>query len=98
MNVAGGAITATDRNSGDTLTYSLASSGDHGSFEIDSSTGQISTKTGVTHNFNFEAATNSYSVTVNVSDSKDADGDADTVIDDTIAVTIDLTNVDEPGR
>ena len=97
VNVVGGVITATDRNSGDTLTYSLASSGDHGSFEIDSSTGQISTKTGVTHNFNFEAATNSYSVTVEVSDSKDADGVADTVVDDTIAVTIDLTNVDEAG-
>ena len=97
VNVAGGVITATDRNSGDTLTYSLASSGDHGSFEIDSSTGQLKTKAGVTHDFNFEAATNSYSVTVEVSDSKDADGNADTVVDDTIAVTIDLTNVDEAG-
>ena len=36
-------------------------------------------------------------MTVNVSDSKDMAGDADTVIDDTIAVTIDLTNVDEAG-
>ena len=36
-------------------------------------------------------------MTVNVSDSKDVAGDADTVIDDTIAVTIDLTNVDEAG-
>ena len=97
VNVVGGVITATDRNSGDTLTYSLASSGDHGSFEIDSSTGQLKTKTGVTHNFNFEAATNSYSVTVEVSDSKDADGVADTVVDDTIAVTIDLTNEDDAG-
>ena len=97
VNVAGGAITATDRNSGDTLTYSLASSGDHASFEIDSSTGQLKTKTGVTHSFDFESATKSYSVTVNVSDSKDAAGDADTVIDDTIAVTINLTNVDEAG-
>ena len=97
VNVVGGAITATDRNSGDTLTYSLASSGDHTSFEIDSSTGQLKTKTGVTHNFNFEAATNSYSVTVEVSDSKDADGVADTVVDDTIDVTINLTNVDEAG-
>ena len=96
VDVAGGAVTATDRNSGDTLTYSLTGT-DAGSFEIDSSSGQISTKTGVTHNFNFEAATNSYSVTVEVSDSKDADGVADTVVDDTIAVTIDLTNVDETG-
>ena len=94
MDVVGGVITATDSDSGDTLTYSLASSGDHGSFEIDSN-GQISTKTGVTHNFNFEASKNSYSVTVNVRDSKDAAGNDDTATDDTIAVTIDLTNVND---
>ena len=91
--VVGGTVTATDDDS-DTLTYSLTGT-DAASFEIDSSTGQISTKTGVTHNFNFEAAKNSYSVTVNVSDSKDDAGDADTAVDDTIAVTIDLTNVNE---
>ena len=96
VDVVGGAITATDSDSSDTLTYSLTGT-DAGSFEIDSSSGQISTKTGVTHSFDFESATKSYSVTVNVSDSKDAAGDADTVIDDTIAVTINLTNVDEDG-
>ena len=95
VNVVGGVITATDSDSGDTLTYSLTGT-DAGTFEIDSN-GQIKTKTGVTHTFNFEAATNSYSVTVNVSDSKDVAGVADTVIDDTIAVTINLTNVDEAG-
>ena len=96
VDVVGGVITATDSDSGDTLTYSLTGT-DAGSFEIDSSSGQISTKTGVTHSFDFESATKSYSVTVEVSDSKDAAGDADTVIDDTIAVTINLTNVDEDG-
>ena len=95
VNVVGGVITATDSDIGDTLTYSLTGT-DAGTFEIDSN-GQIKTKTGVTHTFNFEAATNSYSVTVNVSDSKDVAGDADTVIDDTIAVTINLTNEDEAG-
>ena len=94
VTITGGVVAATDADSGDTLTYSLASSGDHGSFEIDSN-GQISTKTGVTHNFNFEASKNSYSVTVNVRDSKDAAGNADTATDDTIAVTIDLTNVND---
>ena len=94
VDVVGGTITATDSDSGDTLTYSLTGT-DAGSFEIDSN-GQIATKSGVTtHDFNFEATKNSYSVTVNVSDSKDADGNADTVIDDTIAVTINLTNVNE---
>ena len=93
VNVVGGVITATDSDSGDTLTYSLTGT-DAGKFEIDSS-GQVTTKTGVTHNFNFEAAKKSYSVTVNVHDGKDAAGGADTTVDDTIAVTIDLTNVNE---
>ena len=92
MNVVGGVITATDGDS-DTLTYSLTGT-DAGSFEIDSN-GQLKTKSGVTHNFNFEATKKSYSVTVNVRDSKDAAGNADTATDDTIAVTIDLTNVNE---
>ena len=93
VDVTGGTVTATDGDS-DTLTYSLTGT-DAASFEIDSSSGQISTKTGVTHSFNFEASKNSYSVTVNVRDSKDAAGNADTAVDDTIAVTIDLTNVNE---
>ena len=93
VNVVGGVITATDSDSGDTLTYSLTGT-DAGSFEIDSN-GQIKTKTGVTHNFNFEATKKSFSVTVNVRDSKDTAGGADTVVDDTITVTINLTNVNE---
>ena len=94
VNVVGGTITATDSDSGDTLTYSLTGT-DAGSFEINAS-GQIQTKTGVNHNFNFEATKNSYSVTVQVRDSKDAAGNANTSVDDTIAVTINLTNVNEP--
>ena len=90
--VVGGVITATDGDS-DTLTYSLSGT-DAARFEIDSD-GQIKVKTGSTHTFNFEATKKSYSVTVNVRDSKDAAGNADTVIDDTIAVTINLTNVNE---
>ncbi len=92
VNVVGGAITATDGDN-DTLTYSLTGT-DAARFEIDSD-GQIKVKTGSTHTFNFESSKNSYSVTVNVRDSKDAAGNADIVIDDTIAVTIDLTNVNE---
>ena len=90
--VVGGVVAATDGDS-DTLTYSLTGT-DAARFEIDSS-GQIKVKTGSTHTFNFEAAKKSYSVTVNVRDSKDAAGNADTVTDDTIAVTINLTNVNE---
>ncbi len=94
VNVVGGAVAATDSDSGDTLTYSLTGT-DMVSFEIDSN-GQIKTKTGVTHAFDFEdASNNSYSVTVNVRDSKDSDGNADMVTDDTITVTINLTDVND---
>ena len=89
----GGVVAATDSDSGDTLTYSLTGT-DAARFEIDSD-GQIKVKTGSTHIFNFEATKKSYSVTVNVRDSKDAAGNADTDTDDTIAVTINLTNVNE---
>lgn len=96
VNVVGGTITATDGDS-DTLTYSLASTGDHASFEIDSS-GQIKAKSGVMHSFDFESTKKSYSITVQVSDGKDAASDTEDPagIDDTIAVTINLTNVNEP--
>ena len=92
VDVVGGTVTATDDDS-DTLEYSLTGT-DIGSFEIDAN-GQIKTKSGVTHDFNFEATKNSYTVTVQVSDKKDAASDADTVVDDTIDVTINLTNVNE---
>ena len=94
VDVVGGVVAATDSDSGDTLTYSLTGT-DAARFEIDSD-GQIKVKTGSTHTFNFEATKKSYRVTVNVRDSKDAAGAADTATDDTIAVTIDLTNVNEP--
>ena len=78
----GAVVTATDADN-DTLTYSLEGT-DAASFEIDSGTGQIKTKSGVT--YNFEATKNSYSVTV-----KASDGTASA----TIAVTIDVTDVNE---
>ena len=96
VNVVGGVITATDSDSGDTLTYGLKSGGDSGSFTIVATSGQIQTKTGITYDFE-DMSNNSFSVTVNVRDSKDEGGVADTVVDDTIAVTINLTNVDEAG-
>ena len=78
----GAVVTATDADN-DTLTYSLEGT-DAASFEIDSGTGRIKTVTGVT--YNFEATKNSYSVTV-----KASDGTASA----TIAVTIDVTDVNE---
>ena len=90
----GSAVEASDSDSGDTLTYSLATTGDHLSFTIDTASGQIKT-TGVT--YNFEATKNSYAVTVNVHDGKDSAGntEANPVVDASIPVTIDLTNVNE---
>ena len=84
----GGPVAATDVDN-DTLTYSLTG---NSRFQIISTTGQITTASG--QSWDYEGIRN-FQVTVNVSDSKDVAGDADTVIDDTIAVTISLTNVNE---
>ena len=91
----GAAVTATDPDGVakfNTLTYSLTGT-DAAKFNIGSTTGQITVKTGNIPNY--EAKT-SYSVTVNVTDGKKADGTADTAIDDTIAVTINVTGANEP--
>ena len=94
VNVVGGVTAATDSDS-DTLTYSLIGT-DASKFEVDSN-GQIKTKsTGSAQSFNFEnTSNNSFSVTVRVHDGKDAAGGNSTAVDDTIAVTINLTNVNE---
>ena len=55
-----------DRNPSDTLTYSLSGT-DASSFDIDSSTGQILTDAAL----DFEEGKSTYSVTVEVRDSKD---------------------------
>ena len=88
----GAVVTATDTES-DTLTYSLSGT-DASSFSIDSATGQIKVGSGTT--LDFESSTTSYSVTVGVSDLKDSSDTADTVVDDTITVTISVTDVNEP--
>ena len=86
----GAAFAATDDDD-DTLTYGLTGT-DAGSFNFDTSTGQIETKSALDHE-----TTDSYSVTVTVRDSKDAAGDDDMAVDDTITVTITVNNVnDEP--
>ena len=88
----GAAVTATDPE-GDTLTYSMTGT-DADKFDINSSTGQITVKSGTS--LDYESATTSYKVTVNVTDKKKPDGTADTTIDDAIAVTINVTDVNEP--
>ena len=75
----GMAITATDADN-DTLTYTLSGT-DAASFSINSSTGQLRTKSAL----DYETKT-AYAVTVTVSDGS---------LTDTIAVTINVTDIDE---
>ena len=76
---------------GDTLTYSLGGE-DAGSFEIDSSTGQLWSKAPL--DYETQAA---YSLVVSVRDSRDFNGDPDTAVDAEVTVTIAVVNVGEPG-
>ena len=79
------AVTATDADSGDTLTYSL-SGADVASFAIGASTGQITVGTGTILDYETKA---SYTVTVTATDTSNAT--------DTITVTINVTNEEEAG-
>ena len=88
----GAAVAAGADPEGDTLTYSLTGT-DASKLDIVSTNGQIRVKTGNVPNYETQT---SYSVTVNVSDKKAADGTANTAIDDTISVTINVADVDEP--
>ena len=89
----GAPLSATD-DDGDTLKYALASSGDHAHFGIDAATGQLRTSGALDYE-----TKNSYSVTVQVRDSRNASGTADTAWDDTVTVAVNVSDVDEPpGR
>ena len=75
----------------DTLTYTLGGE-DAASFIIDEATGQLKTFDPLDYE-----TKSSYSVTVTVTDGKDIDGNTDTSADNTIDVTITVTNVVEAG-
>ena len=79
----GDAITATDQDSGDTLTYTLGGT-DAASFDIVPGSGQLRTKASLDYE-----TKSSYDVTVTATDPADAF--------DTITVTITVTNMDEAG-
>ena len=79
----GAAVTATDADAGDTLSYTLGGT-DVVSFDFVETTGQIRTKTNVSYDFE---AKSSYAVTVTASD-----GTATAVAN----VTISISDVDEP--
>ena len=90
----GAAVTATDTE-GDSLTYSLASGGNSDLFVVEPDSGRIEVADGAVLDYE---STSSLAVVLQVSDSKDANYNPDDSIDDTIAVTINLVNVDEPGK
>ena len=104
-SAVGAAVAAVDPNDDDTLTYTLLDNapsirqGNHAAlFDIDAATGQIRVKAPLDYEaINFSLNNVHYSVIVTVSDGKDADGNTDTVVDDTIDATIIITDVDEPG-
>ena len=85
----GAVVGAVDPDSSDTLVYGLGGT-DAASFAIVTSTGQLQTKAALDHE-----SRRSYSVTVSVRDSLSDDGTADTVVDDTITVTVEVADVDE---
>ena len=86
----GGRIVAADPDRDSVLTYTLGGR-NAASFAIAAASGQLQTKAGL----NYEAR-DSYTVTVSVSDGKNARGNADTRTDDSITVTINITDVNEP--
>ncbi len=94
----GAAVSASDAD-GDTLTYSVAQATLGGAddltafnedFVLDTATGQISVKAGGSIDFEVRA---SYIVVIEVTDSIDSS----TTIDDTVTLTINITDVEEPG-
>ena len=88
----GDRVVADDPDHNAALTYTL-SGADKAFFNIEESSGQLQTKASL----DFESRP-TYSVSVSVHDGKDANGDPDTTVDDTIAVTISVTDVNEPPQ
>ena len=85
-------VSATHADSKGSLVYSLDATGAT-KFDIAASTGQLRTKTV----FDYETDATSYTVTVSVSDGMDDYSNADSVVDDTIEVTINVTDMDVPA-
>ena len=91
-------FTASDADPKDTLVYSLADA-DSGLFAIDDASGQISIGQRTVLDFESPAdsdGNNVYELTVRVTDGKDESGNPNSEIDDSIDVTVRVTNVNEP--
>ena len=97
----GAAVTATDADS-DALTYSVAeSSGPDAAadladfnrhFSLDAATGQISVGAGAAIDYETR---NTYKVAYQVTDNKNSAGSVDTAVDDTLVLTINVTDANE---
>ena len=85
----GTAVSATDPEVGDTLTYTLGGT-DVASFDIVSTTGQLQTKSALN-----KEADDTYAVTVSVRDSKNDAGTTDNADDATIMVNITVTDAND---
>ena len=85
----GARVAATDPD-GDRLTYSIL--GGHNLFEIDAMNGQLRTKV----ELDADEGVTSHTLTVEVSDMLNSSDDEDLAIDDSIEVTVTVTNVNEP--
>ena len=85
---------------GDSLTYSVSGTDAakfNNVFNFDTSTGEITVKSGA--NIDYESSDKSYSITVSVTDGEDATGAAESpaTTDATTSVSIEVINIDEPG-
>ena len=78
-------VTAADSNAGDSVTYAIGGT-DAGSFDLGSATGQITVGSGTDLDFETKAQ---YSVTITATDTHGGT--------DSIAVTIDVADIDEAG-
>lgn len=90
--------TASDADPQDTLVYSITGA-DSGLFSIDDSNGQISVGQGTVLDHESPAdsdGNNDYELTVRVTDGKDEGGNPSGIVDDSIEVTIRVTDVNEP--
>ena len=85
----GSPTVATDPG-GDVLTYTIR--GGHDLFAVDENTGQLRTKA----TLDADASVTRHSFCVEVTDALNSSDEEDPAIDDTIAVTVTITGVDEP--
>ena len=86
----GARVSATDPDRDDPLTYSILG-GSNDFFEIDAMNGQLRTKAVL----DADEGVTSHTLTVEVSDGLNSSDDEDLTIDDSIEVTITVTNVNE---